>query len=51
MKVVFAPWVSGAEGMEGRGFEFEITAAGLRTFGGEEGDGTAEGPGNGRDGE
>ena len=46
MKVVFAPWVRGAEGMEGNEVEFEITAGGLRALGdgdrGGDGVGTVE---------
>lgn len=45
MKVVFAPWVRGTEGVEGKGVEFEITAAGMRTLRGGNGDGDGDGVG------
>lgn len=59
MKVVFAPWVCGVEGVEGRGVEFEITAAGVRALEARNGDGrgigggaeTVQGPGQERMGE
>lgn len=47
MKVVFAPWVRGAEGAEGSGVEFEITAAGLSTRRDGTGDGNEDGSGVG----
>lgn len=45
MKVVFAPWVRGAEGVKGRGVEFEITAAGVRAIRARNGDGKGDGGG------
>ena len=45
MKIVFAPWVRGTEGVEGKGIEFEITAAGMRTLRGGYGVGDGDGVG------